>query len=260
MQMGRAVQISIPLASISKVDTAEHLEFAKATMRIEALEADGADSLTPDEYYFSFACDPLEVVAQLEEPLTRARAISMQRLRSQSSTPQAVPLATIELKGDGGINTTSTPDERRKSLSSDPEDKDLDLFETDNQSTTLPHHTYPPGSQSAGQFPRAMLTSESIAWTTWMRKQLAVPANLPFPSRIPFIPRRSNKRKLAQGVSQRGDTSIGNEELEKAMSAVDRQKHVLYDTFGLSERETLVYSEEGVDSVKVAIVLTQHIP
>lgn len=209
-------------------------------MRVEAVEQQIDGSVTPDEYYFSFAGDPHEVARFVGDSAACARELVAEASGSQSNTPQDLSRTSRPFrKSTHQKEPMSRQDSHDSSCSSSPVD-------TASPSMFLDHYTYPPGVSGQPE-PRSISGSSDTAWTTWIRKQprkvLGVPAKLPFAGRLPFTYwGHSGKRDTS--LSLHDDAVISSEDGMDMMEGIDlvsKEKEFLKTTFGLGEREEVIY-------------------
>lgn len=258
-------QLVIPLSTIAKVDVAENLEFAKATMRVEAMEHQIDGSITPDEYYFSFAGNPHEIVEAVEHSASRARQLALEADRSQSNTPQDLSRTARPRHGDTDIRENAGETLTQLQESSDTSfDEDSSPLDPNNHSAFLDRYTYPP-SLSGLPEPRSVRQSSDGAWTTWIRKQprkvFGVPAKLPFAGRLPFTYwGHSGKHEGSAPFHDGGGTSSDDEaDMVEELDLTSKEKRFLKTTFGLGEREEVVY-RKSLDGSRLpaALMMLNH--
>lgn len=229
---------------IAKVDKSENLEFAKATMRVEAIEQQLDGSVTPDEYYFSFAGNPDEVVQAVRASIDQARQTFLEASRSQSNTPQNLSsTAHPQLEVD-----TSHQKAILQRQYSDDTDVCTSPVQTTSPSMYLDDYTYPP-SVSGLPEPSSIRHSGGNAWTTWIRRQprkvLGVPAKLPFASRLPFTywPNSLHQQDSPANYDVNAVSGEDETDMMEEVDLVSKEKEFLKTTFGLGEREEVVYRE-----------------
>lgn len=235
-------QVVIPLSHINKVEVAENLEFAKATMRVEAVEQQIDGSVTPDEYYFSFAGDPHEVARTVQASASHARQLVLEAGRSLSNTPQGHANMASTQVGSSPSETEAVlkrQDSKGSSGSSSP-------GEMTRSSMLLDQYTYPP-SVSGLPEPRSVTSSGDGAWTTWIRKQprkvLGVPAKLPFAGRLPFAYWGQDGQRGTSSAFD-GAAAIASDDEADMVEEIDllsKEREFLKTTFGLGDREEVIY-------------------
>lgn len=230
------------MSTIAKVDVAENLEFAKATMRVEAVEQQIDGSVTPDEYYFSFAGNPEEVVQTVSASIDRARQAILKASRSESNTPQDLSrTAHPQLQ-------TDKFDQKSMLYRQDSSDTNFcaSPTQTASPSMSLDDYTYPPSVSDLPE-PSSIRNSVDSAWTTWIRKQprrvLGVPAKLPFASRLPFTYWGQGVHKQASSSSfdDHAKSSEDETDMIEEVDLLSKEREFLKTTFGLGEREEVVY-------------------
>lgn len=240
---------------IAKVDVAENLEFAKATMRVEATEVQVDGSITPDEYYFSFAGDPHEVAEAVQESANRARQLLLEEGRSSSNTPQDLASTAIQDGGKQIKQSTSskayaypgsmTP-ERQESSNASPAEDLPSRMHIGSQSMTSDDFTYPPDTSELPE-PRVVTNAQDSPWATWIRKQprkvLAVPAKIPFVGRLPLTHWSHTGKRVSGSGKARDSSSEEEADAIDEMDIVSQEKEFLKSTFGLGDREEVVYRE-----------------
>lgn len=225
-------------------------------MRIQATEMQIDGSITPDEYYFSFAGDPHEVAEAVEEFVVRAKQFVMEHARSSSNTPQdlsnrnKVRQHPRNASNSSRISYPRSPSPRSSEDGDTPSEGALRHAEHESHPTLLESYTYPPGTSELPQ-PSILSDMHQHAWSTWIRKQprrvLGVPAKLPFAGRLPFTYWGHLGKKEASDYPAEGRDFSSEDEVEitTEMDLLSKEKEFLKSTFGLGEREEVVYRKFG---------------